>query len=161
MTTAKSSLRRNRKLRLARPWASASGGGLRLARPQGSAPASASEGGLRLARPQGGSQAPYGSPLRKQGDVSKVPAAPTARRRQQGDVSKVPARSMTTTVLKPPTEARRRQQGPGSPDSSASTGLKRSSDGHDTAHTWLYHLSDSHVGMYTGLWHLYVGHVSA
>jgi hypothetical protein len=53
LTTAKFSLRRNRKLRLARPWASASGGGLRLARPQGSAPASASEGGLRLARPQG------------------------------------------------------------------------------------------------------------
>jgi hypothetical protein len=53
LTTAKFSLRRNRKLHLARPWASASGGGLRLARPQGSAPTSASEGGLRLARPQG------------------------------------------------------------------------------------------------------------
>jgi hypothetical protein len=32
------SLRRNRKLRLARPWASASGGGLRLARPEGLGP---------------------------------------------------------------------------------------------------------------------------
>jgi hypothetical protein len=53
LTAAESSLRRNRKLRVARPWASASGGGLRLARPQGSAPASASEGDLRLARPQG------------------------------------------------------------------------------------------------------------
>jgi hypothetical protein len=52
LTTAKSSLKRNRKLRLARPWASVSEGGLRLARPQGSAPASASEGGLRLARPR-------------------------------------------------------------------------------------------------------------
>jgi hypothetical protein len=31
----------------------------------------------------------------------------------------------------PPTEARRRQQGPDSPDSCASTGFKRSSDGHD------------------------------
>ena len=31
----------------------------------------------------------------------------------------------------PPTEARRRQQGPDSPDSCASTGLKRSFDGHD------------------------------
>jgi hypothetical protein len=31
----------------------------------------------------------------------------------------------------PPTEARRRQQGPDSPDSCAPTGLKRSSDGHD------------------------------
>jgi hypothetical protein len=57
LTTAKFSLRRNRKLRLARPWASASGGGLCLARPQGSASTSASEGGLRLARPQG--SAPY------------------------------------------------------------------------------------------------------
>jgi hypothetical protein len=37
LTTAKFSLRHNRKLRLARPWASTSGGGLRLARPQGSA----------------------------------------------------------------------------------------------------------------------------
>jgi hypothetical protein len=53
LTTAKLSLRHNRKLRLARPWASTSGGGLHLVRPQGSAPASASEGGLRLARPQG------------------------------------------------------------------------------------------------------------
>jgi hypothetical protein len=53
LTIAKSSLRRNRKLRLAQPWASASEGGLPLARPQGSAPASASEGGLRLAWPQG------------------------------------------------------------------------------------------------------------
>jgi hypothetical protein len=31
----------------------------------------------------------------------------------------------------PPTEARRRQQGPDSPDSCASTGLERSFDGHD------------------------------
>jgi hypothetical protein len=31
----------------------------------------------------------------------------------------------------PPTEARRRQQGPDSPDSCSSTGFKRSSDGHD------------------------------
>jgi hypothetical protein len=57
LTTAKFSLRRNRKLRLARPQGSASTsaleGGLRLARPQGSASTSASEGGLRLARPQG------------------------------------------------------------------------------------------------------------
>jgi hypothetical protein len=42
-----SSLGRNRKLRLARPHAPASGGGHRLARPQ----APASGGGLRLARP--------------------------------------------------------------------------------------------------------------
>jgi hypothetical protein len=57
LTTAKFSLRHNRKLLLARPWASASGGGLRLARPQGSASASASEGGLRLTRPQGSAPA--------------------------------------------------------------------------------------------------------
>jgi hypothetical protein len=31
----------------------------------------------------------------------------------------------------PPTEARRRQQGPDNPDICASIGLKRSSDGHD------------------------------
>jgi hypothetical protein len=31
----------------------------------------------------------------------------------------------------PPTEARRRQQGPDSPDICASTGLERSSDDHD------------------------------
>jgi hypothetical protein len=67
---------------------------------------------------------------------------------------------MTTVVLKPPTEARRRQQGPGSPDSCASTGLKRSSDSHDTACTGLKHLSDSHVGMYIGLWLLSAGHFS-
>jgi hypothetical protein len=38
LTTAKCSLRRNRKLHLARPWASASGGGLRLARPRARPP---------------------------------------------------------------------------------------------------------------------------
>jgi hypothetical protein len=43
-------LGRNRELRLAQPQASASGEGLRLARPQASA--SASGEGLRLARPQ-------------------------------------------------------------------------------------------------------------
>jgi hypothetical protein len=57
LKTAKFSLRRNKKLRLAQPQGSAttsaSEGGLRLARPQGSPSTSASEGGLRLARPQG------------------------------------------------------------------------------------------------------------
>jgi hypothetical protein len=47
------SLKRNKKLRLARPQGSASTsaseGGLRLARPQGSASTSSSEEGLRLA----------------------------------------------------------------------------------------------------------------
>jgi hypothetical protein len=67
---------------------------------------------------------------------------------------------MTTAVLKPPTEARRGQQGPGNPDSCDYIGLKRSSDGHDTACTGLWHLSDSHVGMYIGLWLLSAEHVS-
>jgi hypothetical protein len=60
----------------------------------------------------------------------------------------------------PPTEARRRQQGPVSPNSCASTGLKRSFDGHNATSTGLQHLSDSHVGMYIGLWHLSARHIS-
>jgi hypothetical protein len=52
MTSPEFSLGRNRELRLARPQASASGEGLRLARPQALASASASGEGLRLARPQ-------------------------------------------------------------------------------------------------------------
>jgi hypothetical protein len=55
MTSPESGLERNRELRLARPWASASasasGEGLRLARPWASALISASGEGLRLARP--------------------------------------------------------------------------------------------------------------
>jgi hypothetical protein len=54
---AESSLMRHRKLRLAQPQGSApastSEDGLRLARPQGSDSTSTSEDGLRLARPQG------------------------------------------------------------------------------------------------------------
>jgi hypothetical protein len=61
LTAAESSLRRHRKLRLARPRCSApastSEDGLCLARSQGSAPASTSEDGLRLARPQGSAPA--------------------------------------------------------------------------------------------------------
>jgi hypothetical protein len=49
-----SSLERSRKLRLARPHASASGGGFRLARPQ----ASASGGGLCLAQPPDSASTP-------------------------------------------------------------------------------------------------------
>jgi hypothetical protein len=60
----------------------------------------------------------------------------------------------------PPTEARRRQQGSDSPDSCTSTGLKRSSDGHDATLTGLQHLSDSHIGMYMGLWLPSARHVS-
>jgi hypothetical protein len=61
LTTAKSSLGRHGKLRLARPQgpdsASTLEDGLRLARPQGSDSASTSEDGLRLARPQGSDSA--------------------------------------------------------------------------------------------------------
>jgi hypothetical protein len=60
----------------------------------------------------------------------------------------------------PLTEARGHQQGPVNPNSCASTGLKRSSDGHDATRTGLQHLSDSHVGMYIGLWLLSARHVS-
>jgi hypothetical protein len=60
----------------------------------------------------------------------------------------------------PLTEARRRQQGSDSPDSCASTGLKRSSDGHDTTWTGQQHLSNSHVGLYIGLWLPSARHVS-
>jgi hypothetical protein len=51
----------------------------------------------------------------------------------------------------PLTEARRRQQGFYSPDSCPSTGLKRSSDGHNITLTGRQNLSDSHDGMYLGL----------
>jgi hypothetical protein len=57
LTAVEFSLRRHRKLRLARPQGSdstsTSEDGLRLARPQGSDSTSTSEDGLRLARPQG------------------------------------------------------------------------------------------------------------
>jgi hypothetical protein len=58
-----SSLGRNRKLRLARPHAPASGGGLRLARPH----APASGGGLRLARP------PYSASTPVSGGIASTP----------------------------------------------------------------------------------------
>jgi hypothetical protein len=61
----------------------------------------------------------------------------------------------------PLTEARRRQQGSDSPDSCTSTGLKRSSDGHDITGTGRQNLSDNHDGMYLGLWLLSARHVSA
>jgi hypothetical protein len=51
----------------------------------------------------------------------------------------------------PLTEARRRHQGYDSPDNCTSTGLKRSSDGHDITRTGRQNLSDSHDGMYIGL----------
>jgi hypothetical protein len=62
---------------------------------------------------------------------------------------------MTTAVLSP-----LRQQGSDSPDSCASTGLKRSSDDHDATWTGLQHLSDSHIDTYIGLWFPSARHVS-
>jgi hypothetical protein len=47
--------------------------------------------------------------------------------------------------------ARRRQQGPDSPDSCTFAGLQRSSDGHDITRTGCQNLSDCHDGMYLGL----------
>jgi hypothetical protein len=60
----------------------------------------------------------------------------------------------------PLTEARRRQQRSDSPDSCTSTGLKRSSDGHDITWTGRQNLSDSHDGMYIGLWLPFARHDS-
>jgi hypothetical protein len=154
-TAAKSSLGRHRKLRLARPQGSApvsaSEDGLRLARPQGSDSTSTPEDGLRLARPQGSDSA---------STSEESPPRPTSgsdRPRHRGPIITLPLASsgygeqdrrpiwlapvkqvmMTPRVLhddggsQPLTEARRRQQGSDSPDSCTSTGLKRSSDGHD------------------------------
>jgi hypothetical protein len=118
LTTAKSSLKRNRKLRLAQPWASASGGSLRLARPQGSASTSTSEGGLRLARPRPRPQEEspprptLGSDRPRHGGVRHYPTP--SRLRLRGNKISVPSRlapvtsndgspraSMTTVVLSP------------------------------------------------------------
>jgi hypothetical protein len=165
---AKFSLGRNRKLRLARPQASASGGDLRLARPQSSASASASGGDLRLARPQGSALASASgrvTPSPDRGPRSR-PQPRRSRRlaRPQAQIDRAtrdtsspyswlaqdtkeqdrrpieltpvtgndgsPHASMTSVVLKPPTEARRRQQDPCSANSFASTGLMHFSDGH-------------------------------
>jgi hypothetical protein len=142
-------------LRLARPQGSdstsTSDDGLRLARPQGSDSASTSEDGLRLARPQGSdststSEEPpprptSGSDLpRHRGAIITLPLASSGYGEQDrrpiwlAPVKKV---MMAPRVLhddsgsQPLTEARRRQQRSNSPDSYTSTGLKRSSDGHD------------------------------
>jgi hypothetical protein len=78
LTTAKSSLGRHGKLRLARPQGSGSTStpedGLRLARPQGSDSTSTSDDGLLLARPQGS------TPPRPRTTVS---ASPDSRARAQ------------------------------------------------------------------------------
>jgi hypothetical protein len=173
LTAAKSSLRRHRKLRLARPQGSDSTStpkdGLRLARPQGSDSVSTSEDGLRLARPQGSHSASTSEdglrlarprartqprPWRSHhlarhwartdhvvgGYVITLPLASSGYGEQVRRpiwLALVKQVMMAPRVLhdddgsQPPTEARRRQQGPDSPDSCASTGFKRFSDGHD------------------------------
>jgi hypothetical protein len=163
------------ELRLARPQGSdstsTSEDGLRLARPQGSDSTLTPEDGLRLARPQGSDSA---------STSEESPPRPTSgsdRPRHRGPIITLPLASsgygeqdrrpiwlapvkqvmMAPRMLhddggsQPLTEARRRQQGSDSPDSCTSTGLKRSSDGHDITWTWQQHLSDSHDGMYIGL----------
>jgi hypothetical protein len=142
-------------LRLARPQgsdsASTSKDGLRLARPQGSDSTSTSEDGLRLARPQGSDSAstseesPPRSTLgsdrpRHRGPIITLPQASSGYGEQDRRpiwLAPVKQVMMAPRVLhdydgsQPLTEARRRQQGSDSPDSCTSTGLKRSSDGHD------------------------------
>jgi hypothetical protein len=142
-------------LRLARPQGSDSTStpkdGLRLARPQGSDSTSTPEDGLRLARPQGSDSASTSE------ESPPCPSSGSDRPRQRGAIITLPLASsgygeqdrcpiwlapvkqvmMAPRVLhddggsQPLTKARRRQQGSDSPDSCASTGLKRSSDGHD------------------------------
>jgi hypothetical protein len=127
---------------------------LRLARPQASASASASGEGLRLglslnlgrshnlARPQPRPQEKSlprptlaSDQLRYRGYIITLPLASCLRLRKNktGVPSKVtlvtgndgsPRASMTSVALKPPTEARQRQQDPCRADSCASTGLK-------------------------------------
>jgi hypothetical protein len=142
-------------LRLARPPGSDStstpDGGLRLARPPGSDSTSTPDGGLRLARPpgpdsastseetpprltsgsdrprhRGGHHYPTPSQLRLRGTR---PASHPARPGKQ--VMMAPSVLHDDDGSQPLTEARRRQQGSDSPGSCTSTGLKRSSDGHD------------------------------
>jgi hypothetical protein len=156
LTAAKSSLGRHRKLRLARPQGSDStptpDDGLHLALPQGSDSTSTSDDGLRLARPQGSDSASTsddGLRLARPwaradhvagGYIITLPLASSGYGEQDRRpiwLAPVKQVMMTPRVLhddggsQPPTKARRHQQGPDSPDSCASTGFKRSSDGHD------------------------------
>jgi hypothetical protein len=153
LTAAKSSLGRHRKLRLARPQGSApvsaSEDGLRLARPQGSDSTSNDE--LRLTRPQGSDSAHPRRSYRLArprartnhvtgGPIITLPLASSGYGEQdRRPIWLAPLKQVMIAprVLhdddgsQPLTEARRRQQGSDSPDSCTSTGLKRSSDGHD------------------------------
>jgi hypothetical protein len=189
-STTEFGLGRNRKLRLARPQAPASGGGLCLARPQ----APASGGGLRLARP------PDSASTLVLGGIASSPdpglglkrslrlARPWARtdRANRGYIitlflacsgykkkTGVPSGLSRRRVMmvprvhhdacgsQPLTAAKRRQQEPCRTASSAPTGLRCSSNGHAITCTGLKLSTDDHVGMYTRLRHFSTGHVSA
>ena len=147
-TTVEFSIGRNRKLCLARPRGSAStsvsGGNLRLARPQGSA--SAPTPGRITSSPDPGSR-PQPQPRRSRRltrpqarinhatrDAS-LPYSKLAQATKEQDRCPIkltpvtgdggfPRATMTSVVLKPPTEARRRQQDPSSANSCTATGSK-------------------------------------
>jgi hypothetical protein len=142
-------------LHLARPQGSDSTStledGLRLAQPQGSDSTSTPDDGLRHARPQGSdsastSEEPPPRPTsgsdrpRHRGAIITLPLASSGYGEQDRRpiwLAPVKQVMMAPRVLhddggsQPLTEARRRQQGSDSPDSCTSTGLKRSSNGHD------------------------------
>jgi hypothetical protein len=119
------------------------------------------------------------SPLRKQGNVSEILAAPTAVLLQGSSTSPTATLSPTQGSSTSPTATLSPTQGSStSPTATLActstglkhfsdghvityAGLKHFSDGHVIAYAGLKHFSDSHVGMYTGLRHLSAGHVSA
>jgi hypothetical protein len=82
--------------------------------------------GLGPTTPQGVHHYPTLSQLRLRGNKTGVPSRLAPVTSNDGS----PRASMTTVALSP-----LRKQGPDSPDSCASTGLKRSSDGHNTMYT--------------------------
>jgi hypothetical protein len=177
LTSAKSGLRRHRKLRLARPRArtrarpwkttnSASpdpgiglglGPGRRRTPPrptQGSDSGSAPEDDeLRLARPRARTDHVTG------GAIITLPLASSGYGEQDRRpiwLAPVKQIMMTPRALRddgdsqPLTEARRRQQGLDGPDSCPSARLQHSSDGHDITRTGCQNLSGCHDGMYLG-----------
>jgi hypothetical protein len=163
-STTEFGLGRNRKLRLARPQAPASGGGLRLARPPDSASTSVSGGiasspdpslslkrSLRLARPWARTD------RANRGYIITLSLASSGYKEQDWR----PACNHDDGGSQPLTAAKRRQQDPCRTASCAPTGLRRFFDGHAITCTGLKPSPDSHVGMYTGLRHFSAGHVSA
>jgi hypothetical protein len=167
---------RNRKLRLARPQAPASGGGLRIAQPPDSALTSVSGGiassldpglglkrSLRLARPWArtdranrGYIITLSLACSGYKEQDRCPIWLTRRR-----VMMVPHVHHDAGGSQPLTAARRRQKDPCRTASCAPIGLRRSSDGHAITCIGLKLSPDGHVGMYTRLRHFSAGHVSA